>query len=97
MGDTNNRIRRGYEIIDNEDIGSEDIDNNYWANRLVSWWSGFSLRTKLLAIATLVVSLLMTGITFFALNSIQKDAGMNDTRYARDLGLLLSGLSLIHI
>ena len=48
-------------------------------------WSGFSLRTKLLAIATLVVSLLMTGITFFALNSIQRDAGMNDTRYAEIL------------
>ena len=84
MGDTNNRLRRGYEIVDNEDISSEGIDNNYWANRLLSWWSGFSLRTKLLAIATLVVSLLMTGITFFALNSIQRDAGMNDTRYARD-------------
>ncbi len=55
------------------------------------WWEKFSLRTKLLAIATLVVSLLMTGITFFALSSIQRDAGMNDTRYARDLGLLLSG------
>ena len=41
------------------------------ANRVLTWWSGFSLRTKLLAIATLVVSLLMTGITFFALNSIQ--------------------------
>ena len=60
-------------------------DNNpdYWSNRVMTWWSGFSLRTKLLAIATLVVSLLMTGITFFALNSIQRDAGMN--------------LSLIHI
>ena len=65
--------------------------NKYWWQSLVKWWSGFSLRTKLLAIATLVVSLLMTGITFFALNSIQRDAGMNDTRYARDLGLLLSG------
>ncbi len=64
---------------------------DYWSNRVFTWWSGFSLRTKLLAIATLVVSLLMTGITFFALNSIQRDAGMNDTRYARDLGLLLSG------
>ena len=63
-------------------------DKNYWIDRLRAWWSGFSLRTKLLAIATLVVSLLMTGITFFALNSIQRDAGMNDTRYA---------LSLIHI
>ena len=70
---------------------NDDLNNNYWFNRLLTWWSGFSLRTKLLAIATLVVSLLMTGITFFALNSIQRDAGMNDTRYARDLGLLLSG------
>ena len=68
-----------------------DTDNKYWWESLIKWWSGFSLRTKLLAIATLVVSLLMTGITFFALNSIQRDAGMNDTRYARDLGLLLSG------
>ncbi|KGG16216.1 MULTISPECIES: ATP-binding protein [unclassified Prochlorococcus] len=60
---------------------------NFFSN----WWNEFSLRAKLLAIATLVVSLLMTGITFFALSSIQRDAGMNDTRYARDLGLLLSG------
>ena len=86
MVDTNNRENREYIIPD-----SEDINNNFWSNRVIAWWSGFSLRTKLLAIATLVVSLLMTGITFFALNSIQKDAGMNDTRYARDLGLLLSG------
>jgi two-component system sensor histidine kinase NblS len=32
----------------------------------------------------------MTGITFFALNGIQRDARLSDTRYARDLGLLLS-------
>jgi two-component system sensor histidine kinase NblS len=32
----------------------------------------------------------MTGITFLALNGIQRDARMSDTRYARDLGLLLS-------
>tara|TARA_Y100001968_G_scaffold333902_2_gene400813 strand:+ start:13381 stop:15429 length:2049 start_codon:yes stop_codon:yes gene_type:complete len=59
--------------------------------RISLWWNAFSLRTKLLAITTLVVSLMMTGITFFTLNGIQRDAGMNDTRYARDLGLLLSG------
>ncbi len=86
MINTNNRESKEYNILDNE-----DVNNNYWINRLLAWWSRFSLRTKLLAIATLVVSLLMTGITFFALNSIQRDAGMNDTRYARDLGLLLSG------
>ena len=67
MVDTNNQESRKYNITNNEDV------NNYWINRLLTWWSGFSLRTKLLAIATLVVSLLMTGITFFGLNSIQKD------------------------
>ena len=69
MVDTNNRESRKYNITDNE-----DMNTNYWISGLLAWWSGFSLRTKLLAIATLVVSLLMTGITFFALNSIQRDA-----------------------
>jgi two-component system, OmpR family, sensor histidine kinase NblS len=61
-----------------------------WQERLARWWAEFSLQTKLLAVATLVVSLLMTGITFGALNGIQRDARMSDTRYARDLGLLLA-------
>ena len=62
MINTNNQEDRDHNVeID------EDFNNNYWINRLLAWWSGFSLRTKLLAIATLVVSLLMTGITFFAL------------------------------
>ncbi len=61
-----------------------------WRARLQRWWAEFSLQTKLLAVATLVVSLLMTGITFLALNGIQRDARMSDTRFARDLGLLLS-------
>jgi len=61
-----------------------------WLQALGRWWAEFSLQTKLLAVATLVVSLLMTGITFVALNDIQQDARMSDTRYARDLGLLLS-------
>jgi two-component system sensor histidine kinase NblS len=41
-------------------------------------------------VATLVVSLVMTGLTFFSLNGIQMEARMGDTRYARDLGLLLA-------
>jgi len=61
-----------------------------WITWLGRWWAEFSLQTKLLAVGTLVVSLLMTGITFFALNGIQRDARLSDTRYARDLGLLLS-------
>jgi two-component system sensor histidine kinase NblS len=61
-----------------------------WRGRLGRWWAEFSLQTKLLAVATLVVSLLMTGITFFALHSIQEDVRLSDTRYARDLGLLVA-------
>tara|TARA_Y100001970_G_scaffold293884_1_gene444288 strand:+ start:16672 stop:18741 length:2070 start_codon:yes stop_codon:yes gene_type:complete len=80
--------------IFNTGISKEEFKSSntkVWWNKVFIWWSGFSLRTKLLAIATLAVSLIMTGITFFALSSIEHNAGMNDTRYARDLGLLLSG------
>jgi two-component system sensor histidine kinase NblS len=54
------------------------------------WWSGFSLQTKLMAAATLVVSIVMSGLTFWAVNTIQMDARMNDTRFGSDLGLLLA-------
>ncbi len=54
------------------------------------WWSEFTLQTRLMAAATLVVSLLMSGLTFWAVNTIQQDARVNDTRFGRDLGLLLA-------
>ncbi|MDZ8065503.1 MAG: ATP-binding protein [Nostoc sp. DedQUE08] len=57
---------------------------------IASWWSEFTLQTKLLAVATMVVSLVMSGLTFWAVNTIQQDAQMNDTRFGRDLGLLLA-------
>lgn len=43
-----------------------------------------------MAAATLAVSLLMSGFTFWAVNSIQQDARLNDTRFGGDLGLLLA-------
>lgn len=54
------------------------------------WWGDFTLQTRLMAGATLVVSLLMSGLTFWAVNTIQADARLNDTRFGRDLGLLLA-------
>ncbi|MBD0313938.1 MAG: HAMP domain-containing protein, partial [Microcoleus sp. T3-bin5] len=57
---------------------------------IANWWSEFTLQTKLLAAATLVVSLIMSGLTFWAVNTIQQDARLNDTRFGRDLGLLLA-------
>lgn len=57
---------------------------------IARWWSEFTLQTKLLAAATLVVSLMMSGLTFWAVNTIQEDARINDTRFGRDLALLLA-------
>ncbi len=57
---------------------------------LARWWSEFTLQTKLMAAATLAVSLLMSGLTFWAVNTIQEDARISDTRFGRDLGLLLA-------
>lgn len=61
----------------------------HWNSIIHRWWSEFTLQTKLMAAATLVVSLIMSGLTFWAVNSIQQDARFNDTRFGRDLGLLL--------
>ncbi len=59
-------------------------------NAIAKWWAEFTLQTKLMAAATLVVSLVMSGLTFWAVNTIQLDARMNDTRFGSDLGLLLA-------
>ncbi|HBE19809.1 MAG TPA: PAS domain-containing sensor histidine kinase [Cyanobacteria bacterium UBA11367] len=57
---------------------------------IARWWSEFTLQTRLMAAATLAVSLFMSGLTFWAVNTIQQDARINDTRFGRDLGLLLA-------
>jgi len=57
---------------------------------IVRWWGDFTLQTRLMAGATLMVSLLMSALTFWAVNTIQQDARLNDTRFGRDLGLLLA-------
>lgn len=57
---------------------------------LAHWWSEFTLQTKLMAVATLVVSFVMSGLTFWAVDTIQQDARLSDTRFGSDLGLLLA-------
>ncbi len=57
---------------------------------LTNWWTEFTLQTKLMAAATLFVSVLISGVTFWAVNTIQLDARLSDTRFGRDLGLLLA-------
>lgn len=57
---------------------------------LAKWWNDFTLQTRLMTGATLLVSLIMSGLTFWAVNTIQQDTQLNDTRFGRDLGLLLA-------
>jgi two-component system sensor histidine kinase NblS len=54
------------------------------------WWAEFNIQTRLMAAATLVVSLVMSALTFWAVNSIQQDARLQDTRFGQDLGLLIA-------
>ncbi|MEL6468589.1 MAG: ATP-binding protein [Cyanobacteria bacterium J06623_4] len=57
---------------------------------LAKWWNDFTLQTRLMVGATLLVSIIMSGLTFWAVNTIQQDTQLNDTRFGRDLGLLLA-------
>ena len=82
MNTTNSDQSKSFQASEDDLL----IDKLTTLEKINLWWARFNLRSKLLAFGTLVVSFIMTLITFFALSSIQKDAGMNDTR-----------LSLIHI
>jgi two-component system, OmpR family, sensor histidine kinase NblS len=57
---------------------------------ITRWWAEFNMQTRLMATATLVVSLIMSTLTFWAVNTIQQDARLQDTRFGQDLGLLLA-------
>jgi two-component system sensor histidine kinase NblS len=58
------------------------------------WWARWKyklrLETQLLFVATLVVSLVVSSFTFWAVSTVQQDARFNEARFGRDLGLLLA-------
>jgi len=58
MADSNNRESKKYNITHNK-----DINNNYWINELLTWWSGFSL-SKLLNKLVIPLSFIPQGIIF---------------------------------
>jgi len=61
---------------------------------LQRWWARWKqklrLETQLLFVATLVVSLVVSSFTFWAVSTVQQDARFNEARFGRDLGLLLA-------
>nr|YP_009237490.1 hypothetical protein [Wildemania schizophylla]AKS28537.1 hypothetical protein [Wildemania schizophylla] len=57
---------------------------------LRKWWSDITLRTRLMVMTTLVVSLLMSSLTFWTLTSIQQETRLIDNRFGKDLSSLLA-------
>uniref|UniRef100_UPI003001DC17 drug sensory protein A n=1 Tax=Anunuuluaehu liula TaxID=3049639 RepID=UPI003001DC17 len=54
------------------------------------FWSGINFKTRFMALATLTVSLVMSSLTFWALNTIQEDSIIADTRFCKDLSILFA-------
>nr|YP_009293698.1 two component sensor kinase [Rhodymenia pseudopalmata]AOM64380.1 two component sensor kinase [Rhodymenia pseudopalmata] len=55
-----------------------------------NYWSGINLKTRFMALITLIISLVMSSLTFWALTVIQEDSIITDARFCKDLGVLFS-------
>ena len=54
------------------------------------WWLDINLKTRLIVLTTLVLSLIMSGLTFWALTIVQEDSIIADNRFCKDLGILFA-------
>nr|YP_010903213.1 drug sensory protein A [Hypnea cornuta]WCH55666.1 drug sensory protein A [Hypnea cornuta] len=54
------------------------------------WWYNTNLKTRVMVFMTLLVSLVMSGLTFCSLTIIQEDSIITDTRFCQDLGTLFA-------
>nr|YP_009546361.1 hypothetical protein [Gelidium gabrielsonii]AYO27709.1 hypothetical protein [Gelidium gabrielsonii] len=57
---------------------------------ITKFWLRLNLTVRLMALATLTISLIMSSLTFWALTVVQKDSTVTDNRFCRDLGSLFS-------
>nr|YP_009369863.1 conserved hypothetical plastid protein [Boldia erythrosiphon]ARO90551.1 conserved hypothetical plastid protein [Boldia erythrosiphon] len=55
-----------------------------------NWWKNVTLQFKLIVAGTLLVSLLMSIISYWAITGIQQEALVTDNRFVEDLSLLLT-------
>nr|YP_009295847.1 hypothetical protein Schim_101 [Schimmelmannia schousboei]AOM64782.1 hypothetical protein Schim_101 [Schimmelmannia schousboei] len=57
---------------------------------ITKWWSDIELKTRLIVLMTVIVSLIMSSLTFWALTIIQEDSIITDNRFCKDLGILFA-------
>lgn len=58
--------------------------------RISRWWLDINSKTRLIVLTTLLVSLVMSTLTFWALIIIQEDSVISDNRFCKDLGVLFA-------
>nr|YP_010904208.1 drug sensory protein A [Catenella fusiformis]WCH57459.1 drug sensory protein A [Catenella fusiformis] len=54
------------------------------------WWLDINIKTRLMVLITLTMSLIISGLTFWSLTIIQEDFIITDTRFCKDLGMLFA-------
>nr|YP_010471183.1 two-component sensor kinase [Synarthrophyton patena]UVF63012.1 two-component sensor kinase [Synarthrophyton patena] len=59
-------------------------------HKISQLWSNINLKTRLMSFTTLSISLLMSGLTFWALTTIQKDSISMHILFCRDLSVLFT-------
>ena len=55
---------------------------------ILKFCSGFNSKNRLIAVVTLLISILMSSVTFWSLTTIQKSSLITDTRFCKDISLL---------
>lgn len=66
------------------------FDINKIVNCFYRYWSNINLKTRLIALSTLIISLIMSSMTFWILTKIQEDSTFMDIRFCQDLAVLFS-------
>lgn len=59
-------------------------------NLIKNWWLNATLQLKLIITAILSVSLLMSALSYWAINSIHQETLITDNRFIEDISLLLA-------
>lgn len=59
-------------------------------NKIVQWWLSINLKTRLISVIILVISLLMSSLIFYALMNINNTSVYTDARFCKDFSILLT-------
>ena len=65
------------------------LNIKFLISSLNRFWLNFKLQTQLILLATSIISVSISVLTYWAIETIQEETRINDTRFANDIGSLL--------